>query len=482
MILLSKKIKELATVPPAECSSRYSIGSGHVVFKSRSIGFLACNPRQPDVKTLASCHHFDQGLTMLVNRFLLPIAVSGFIFTTSAFAQDIETASPESVGMSSTGLERVTARLQQHIDDGDIPGVVAAVLRDGKLVYLEALGKLDLEKNLPMREDAIFRIYSMTREITSFAVLQQYEQGKFEFDDPIQKYLPQFADQRVLLDSESTDVNATRPRVGDITVAHLLTHTSGLGSRSSKLYTENKVREREITLDKMVSNAATIPLFQDPGTEFRYGIHATILGKLVEVWSGQDFESYLQEHVFKPLNMNSTMFWAEGENANRLAQLYRPSNGKFEPYQIETTPFTQRPALIEGGVGLLSSTMDFANFSQMILNRGTFNGQQLLQPATADLIFENAVPAAAMPIGTRGYWAGSGWTLGGFNLVMDPSSYSFPVSQGTIWWDGSTATRFFIDPQQQMVTVIMGQVSPSSGGGFRENFTSLVDAAITQRR
>ncbi|MFT4862926.1 MAG: CubicO group peptidase (beta-lactamase class C family) [Pseudohongiellaceae bacterium] len=419
---------------------------------------------------------------MLVTRLFLPVIATGLIASMSAGAQDIQSASPESVGMSSAGLQKVTAALQQHIDDGDIPGVVAAVLRDGKLVYFEALGKLDLEKNLAMREDAIFRIYSMTREITSVAVLQLYEQGKFNLDDPIQKFLPQFASQAVLLDPDSTDINATRPRVGDITIAQLLTHTSGLGSRSSKLYTENKVRERSITLDQMVANAAAIPLFQDPGTEFRYGIHATILGKLVEIWSGQDFETYLNENVFAPLAMNSTLFWAEGENANRLAQLYRPTDGKLVPYEIESVPFTQRPTLIEGGVGLLSSAMDFANFSQMILNRGTFNGNQLLKPETADLIYQNAVPTAAMPIGNRGYWVGSGWTLGGFNLVMDPSAYSFPVSEGTIWWDGSTATRFFIDPSQQMITVIMGQVSPSSGGGFRENFTTLVDAAITQRR
>ncbi len=419
---------------------------------------------------------------MHLTRLFLPVIVTGLVASMSAAAQEIQSASPESVGMSSAGLQKVTAALQQHIDDGDIPGVVAAVVRDGKLVYFQALGKLDLEKDLPMREDAIFRVYSMTREITSIAVLQLYEQGKFNLDDPIQKFLPQFANQTVLLDPDSTDINATRPRVGDITVAQLLTHTSGLGSRSSKLYTENKVRERSITLDQMVANAAAIPLFQDPGTEFRYGIHATILGKLVEIWSGQDFETYLNEKVFEPLAMNSTLFWAEGENADRLAQLYRPTDGKLVPYEIESVPFTQRPTLIEGGVGLLSSTMDFVNFSQMILNRGTFNGKQLLKPETADLIYQNAVPAAAMPIGSRGYWAGSGWTLGGFNLVMDPSAYSFPVSEGTIWWDGSTATRFFIDPSQQMITVIMGQVSPSNGGGFRENFTALVDAAITQRR
>ena len=397
-------------------------------------------------------------------------------------AQLVSFASPQSVGLSAEGLQTVTDRLQQHVDDGDIAGVVAAVVRDGKIVYFESLGMMDIEQAIPMQNDALFRIYSMTREVTSLAVLQLYEQGKFEFDDPITKYLPQFEAQKVLLDSESTDVTASRMREGDITVAHLLTHTSGLGSRSSRLYREQRVRDKNISLDEMVDNAARVPLFHDPGTAFRYGIHATILGKLVEVWAGQPFEDYLRENVFLPLEMNSTMFWAEGDDVDRLAELYRPTDGRLLPYRIEAVPWTMRPRLIEGGVGLLSTVMDFVNFSQMILDRGEFNGRQLLQPETAELLYQNGVPAAAMPIGDSGYWAGSGWTLGGFNLVMDPSTYSWPVSEGTIWWDGSAGTRYFIDPRQNMITVIMAQVSPSRGGGFRENFTRLVDAAIVERR
>lgn len=396
-------------------------------------------------------------------------------------AQSIDFSAPESVGLSSAGLEKVTQHLQQHIDDGEISGVVAAVIRDGKIVYSKALGQRDIEKSLPMTDNTLFRIYSMTREITSVAVLQLYEQGHFKLDDPIKMYLPEFEDQRVLLNSDSTDLSQTKSRTGDITVAHLLTHTSGLGSRSSALYVENQVRDKNISLDQMTSNAARIPLFQDPGTEFRYGIHATILGKLIEVWSGEDFLSYLEKNVFEPLEMNNTMFWAQGDDADRLAQLYRPTDGRLVPYQIETIPFTEKPSLIEGGVGLLSTVMDFANFSQMVMNKGEFNGTQVLKPETAALIFENGVPEAAMPIGTRGYWAGSGWTLGGFNLVLDPDTYSFPVSEGTIWWDGSTATRFFIDPKQKLITIIMGQVSPSSGGGFREDFTTDVDSAIIDR-
>lgn len=400
----------------------------------------------------------------------------------SAIAQSMSTATPESVGVASSGLQTATARLQQHIDDGDIAGVVAAVARDGKLIYFEALGQMDLEQGKPMPGDALFRIYSMSRQITSAAVLQLHDQGKFNFDDPIKQYLPQFADQRVLADSNSTDVMQTQARIGDITVAQLLTHTSGLGSRSSRLYVENNVRDRNITLDEMVANAASVPLFHEPGAAFLYGIHATILGKLVEVWSGQPFDEYLQQHLFTPLAMNNTMFWATGANTERLAVVYRPTNGQLLPHEMETVPFTERPKLIEGGVGMLSSVMDFMHFSQMVLDRGEFNGTRVLSAATAELMYRNAVPAPAMPIGQNGYWLGSGWTLGGFNLVMNPEAYNFPVSEGTIWWDGSAGTRFFIDPGQNMVMVIMAQVSPASGGGFREEFKTMVDAAIVDRR
>ncbi|MDG2249411.1 MAG: serine hydrolase [Gammaproteobacteria bacterium] len=403
------------------------------------------------------------------------------MFSNTAFAQ-LEFSTPTSVGMSIDGLNRATLRLQQHIDEGDIAGVVAAVARDGKVIYFESLGLMDIEQAKPMQDDTLFRIYSMARQVTSVAALLLYEQGKFQLDDPVSMYLPKFESQRVLFDSESTDLSQTRERTADITVRHLLTHTSGLGSRSSRLYRENSVRDRNITLDQMVDNAARIPLFHDPGTEFRYGIHATIIGKLIEVWAERPFEEFLQEELLQRLNMQGTKFWASGSDRDRLATVYRPTNGELLPYQIEAIPFTMRPRLIEGGVGLLSSVMDFVNFSQMLLDGGLFQGERLFQESTVNLMFENAVPERAMPIGSNGYWAGSGWTWGGFNLVLDPNAYSFPISEGTIWWDGSAGTRYFIDPIQNTVIVIMAQVSPSSGGGFRENFSQLIDAAITDRR
>ena len=403
-------------------------------------------------------------------------------FSSSSINAQIEKFSPVEVGMSLTSLNKATQRLQEHIDERDIAGVVAAVSRDGKVVYFESLGLMDIASDKPMQKDTLFRTYSMTRQVTTIAALILYDQGKFEMNDPIQLYLPEFKDQTVLLSSDSLDISEVKPRVGDITIQHLITHTSGLGGRGSRLYRENKVRDKSISLDQMVSNAAGIPLFHNPGTEFRYGIHATILGKLIEVWSEKPLEEFLNEELFSKLGMDSTMFWALEADRDRLATVYRPVDGKLTPHEIETVPFTERPGLIEGGVGLLSSVEDYLNFSQMILDHGVFEGQRILKKATAEMIYKNAVPETAMPIGDSGYWRGSGWTWGGFNLVLDSDAYDFPVTEGTIWWDGSAGTRYFIDPTQNTIIVIMAQVSPSSGGGFRENFSRLVDASIVERR
>jgi len=412
----------------------------------------------------------------------LSILLLVIAFSSSSINAQIEKFSPVEVGMSLTSLNKATQRLQEHINEGDIAGVVAAVSRDGKVVYFESLGLLDIASDKPMQKDTLFRTYSMTRQVTTIAALILYDQGKFEMNDPIQLYLPEFKDQTVLLSSDSLDISEVKPRVGDITIQHLITHTSGLGGRGSRLYRENKVRDKSISLDQMVSNAAGIPLFHNPGTEFRYGIHATILGKLIEVWSGKPLEEFLNEELFSKLGMDSTMFWASEADRDRLATVYRPVDGKLTPHEIETVPFTERPGLIEGGVGLLSSVEDYLNFSQMILDHGVFEGQRILKKATAEMIYKNAVPETAMPIGDSGYWRGSGWTWGGFNLVLDSDAYDFPVTEGTIWWDGSAGTRYFIDPTQNTIIVIMAQVSPSSGGGFRENFSRLVDASIIELR
>jgi len=397
-------------------------------------------------------------------------------------AQSLPTAAPESVGLSSRLLDRVAVNLQAHIDAGHIAGVVGAVVRDGRLVYMEALGQADIEAARPMPEDAIFRLYSMARSITSLAAMILWEEGKFRLDDPVSQFLPQFIGQRVFVDADAPDMARTKPRTGEITVEHLLLHTSGMGSRSSPIYRAEGVRSRSISLRQMVDNAARTPLFEDPGTNWRYGISTTILGRLVEVWSGMPLEDFLEERVYGPLGMTDTGFWVEPERADRLATVYRPSpEGGLRPYEIEDVPFTEPPTLIEGGVGLVASTMDFLRFSQMFLNGGELDGNRVLQPETVAMMTVNRIPDVLLPIGFGSPTLGQGWGLG-FSIVMDANEYAYPVNDGDFWWDGSAGTRFWIDPTENMVTIIMAQVSPSSGGGFREEFKTGVYEAILEER
>ena len=396
----------------------------------------------------------------------------------TARAQELPRATPESVGLSSERLDEATRGLQAHVDAGDVAGVVAGVVRHGRLVYLEALGGLDRERGMPMRDDALFRLYSMTRPITSLAAMILWQEDRFELDDPVSRYLPEFAGQRVFAEAADPDVAATRPRRTEMTVEHLLLHTSGLGSRGSAIYRAEQVRLRSITLPQMVSNAARVPLFEDPGTRWRYGISTTILGRLVEVWSGMPFDEFLRQRVLEPLGMTDTVFRVDPSRADRFGPAYRPGpDGELRPHAIEVVPFTEQPALIEGGVGLVSTVRDYLRFSQMFLNGGELDGVRVLEPDTVATMTVNRVPDALLPLGFGNPQPGRGWTLG-FSAVMDADVFPYPVSTGTFWWDGSSGTRFFIDPVQDMVTVIMAAASPSYGNGFREGFTAAVYAAL----
>ena len=403
-----------------------------------------------------------------------------FLLTTSTFGQELPEVSPESVGLSSAALDQVTKALQVHIDNQNIAGVVATVIRDGQIAYTKALGYRDLNRREPMPIDALFRLYSMTRPITSLAVMMLWEEGKLRLDDALSDFIPAFSTQQVFLDADNPVMEDTRPRTNEITIEHLLTHTSGLGNRNSAVYRSEGVRSRSISLEQMVDNSARVPLFEDPGTRFRYGISTTVLGRVIEIVSGQSLDQFFTERVFGPLDMKDTVFWASGERANRLASLYRPAaNGTLQPHAIERLPFTQPPTLLEGGVGLLSTVRDYSRFAQMVLNQGTLGGYQLLKPETIAMMTSNRIPDALFPL--FGRENGYGWGLG-FCIAMDPTLFRYPIGEGVFWWDGSAGTRFFIDPRQKLITVIMAQVSPANGESFREQFATLIDAAVLDRR
>jgi len=390
-----------------------------------------------------------------------------------------DSVSPQDAGLSPEKLQAVTAALQAQIDGGDIPGAVAAVVKDGKLVYLQALGYKHIESQQPMTADALFRTYSMTRPITALGILILQDKGLLSVDDPVHKYLPQFADQPVLQDASDADLEEVRTRNGDITIAQLLLHTSGIGDRNSGLYRANNVHSYDQTLTQVVDNVAALPLFEDPGTVYRYGMHSEVLGRIIEVVSGQDILSFYTQEIFEPLGMTDTVFYVDESRRDRLATVYRPdAEGNLRPHEMEHIPVTEVRALNSSGVGLVSSTADFLRFSQLFLDNGMANGQRVLSEEGVRQAALNAIPDALMPIGRNGYWAGSGWSLGGFAVALDPGAYNHTVNEGEYWWDGSAGTRFWIDPSENMVTIIMAQVSPAGGNGFRERFKTLVYEAL----
>jgi CubicO group peptidase (beta-lactamase class C family) len=391
-------------------------------------------------------------------------------------------ARPETVGMSSAKLAKVTQALQAHVDAGDIAGAVAAVMRGGKLVYSIAVGRRDMETAAPMTFDSLFRVYSMSRPMASVGILMLQDEGRVNVNDPVQKYLPKFTGQRVLLDATVQDPAQTRPRKSDITLADLMTHTSGFGNRESKMYLDRHMRSWDQSLAQVVDNMAAAPLFEEPGTAYRYGESADVLGRVIEVVTGMKLEDFYQQRIFGPLGMRDTVYYVDPARAGRLATVYRPeAGGKLQPFEIEPIPVTEHRALISA-VGLVASTADYLRFSQFFLNNGRVNGKQLLSPASVQLAEKNAIPDALLPIGKTGYNAGTGWSLGGFAVAMNPAAYDHTVSPGEFWWDGSAGTRFWVDPRENMVTVIMAQIQPTDGHHFREQFKTLVYDAIEKHQ
>jgi len=376
---------------------------------------------------------------------------------------------PAALGLDPAKLEEATALLRQLAADRKIAGAVAAVARKGQLAYLEAAGVQDLETKAPMTPRTLFRIYSMTKPITAAAVMMLHDEGRFRLDDPVARYLPEFGDVRV------GSGPSARPPVRAITVEDLLLHTSGLSHRTSDLYRELGVRSRADTLPQFITKIARAPLMEDPSTRFRYSEATTVLGRLVEIWSGVPFERFLETRVLGPLKMSDTRFWVPADAKARLATVYGPiEGGGLRPVEVETEPFTERPALIEGAVGLVSTVPDFLRFSQMLLNRGELDGVRLLKAETAARMVGNGLPAPVLQ--ARG--GRMGWGLGNVNVVLDPGGVNYPARVGEYGWDGTAGTIFWVDPSRELVTILMTQSAPANPEGVRQRFKTLVESAV----
>jgi CubicO group peptidase (beta-lactamase class C family) len=402
------------------------------------------------------------GTRTLASAVLLTLAMATLIAS-----PPLPRATPESVGLDATRLNAATGLLTQYVSDRKIAGAVAAVARHGKIAYLEPVGVQDLQTRAPMTERSLFRIYSMTKSVTAVAVMMLHERGRFALSDPVSKFLPEFGDILVAGESEG----ATRKPAREITIQDLLLHTSGLSHRTSPLYRNAKVRSRSITLPQFVTNIVRTPLMEDPGTRYRYSEATTVLGRLVEVWSTTPFDQFIRDRVLKPLEMNDTSFWVTSDAVARLATVYTPDpRGGITPIEIEEVPFTVRPTLIEGAVGLVSTVPDYLRFCQMLLNKGELDGVRLLSANTVEQMTSNGLPPAILA--TRG--GTMGWGLANVNVQMDPSS---PL-RGEYGWDGTAGTIFWVDPGREMITILMTQSSPADPDGLRRRFKALVQEAV----
>ena len=380
-------------------------------------------------------------------------------------------ATPGSVGLLDAPLADATAVLTQHVEAGTLAGAVAMLARHGRLAYSVSAGYQDLATRTPMTERSIFRIYSMTKPITAVAVMMLFEQGTFQLDDPVSKYLPEFSSV-VVRAADGT----TRAPSRAVTIRDLLLHTSGLNHRTSEVYREARVRSRSFTLPEFVHNIVRVPLMEDPGTRFRYSESTTVLGRLVEIWSGQAFDAFLDARIFKPLRMVDTGFQASPAQRARLATVYGPgATGELHEVEIETVPFTERPALLEGAVGLLSTGPDFIRFAQMLLQRGELDGVRLLKTETVDSMVRNDLSEAVLAARGNGVM---GWGLGNVDIVMKPEATRYPANRGEYGWDGTAGTIFWNDPTGDTVILLLTQNSPPDPDNLRRKFKTAIQAAV----
>jgi CubicO group peptidase (beta-lactamase class C family) len=362
----------------------------------------------------------------------------------------VKKVKPEEAGMNAGRLTRVTKVMEDFINRGEIAGAITAVVRRGGMPYLECRGKMNLETGQAMREDALFRIYSMTKIITSAAILMLMEDGKFMLREPVKKWIPAFADLKVAGTGADGKEELLRLK-RDITIHDLLTHTSGLSYDLVQT-----ARTEGWTLERFVDELCKKPLKRQPGEMWDYSAATDVLGRLVEVVSGKPFDAFLQERIFAPLGMTDTDFHAPPEKVARFAEVYRPNDqGKLEPTgDLGGQQFLTK-GFCSGGGGLVSSTNDYLRFALMLLNKGEFQGKKLLSRKTVELMAEDALPPGNGVLEING----AGFGLG-VSVVKRPADTKHLASTGEFGWGGAACTQVWIDPAENMVTLFMTQLRP----------------------
>jgi CubicO group peptidase (beta-lactamase class C family) len=418
----------------------------------------------------------------------LHVLLLSLLLPTSASAQGgtalTPAARPEDVGLSAQRLERIDAMVEGLVATGEIPGAVVFIARDGNIAYHRAYGVRNTETGEPLRPDDIFRIASQSKAITSLAVMMLWEEGRFLLDDPVSRYIAEFADPTVLTAFNAADTTyETEPATSEITIRQLLTHTSGIdyaviGSEAfnaiyAKAGVPSGIGSDEDRIGDKMSLLATLPLKHQPGERFTYGLNTDVLGYLVEVLSGQPFDEFLRTRIFDPLGMDDTWFYLPNGKHDRLVTLHDGKSGTAVP--IDGEAYDENPAYptfdgtyFSGGAGLSSTVVDYAVFLQLFLNGGEYAGVRLLSPKTVALMLTDQLPDLPNEFGL------------GFGLETEANDYQSPLSIGSFSWGGAFNTHYWADPEERLVALIYTNIYNTEHWNIGERFRVLTYQAIVR--
>lgn len=412
---------------------------------------------------------------MKILKITLPAFIASLFLVTLVWAQPAPMTQAEMVGLSTERLAKINDKMQWYIDEGKLGSIVSVVSRKGKLVHMESYGKTRIDGGKAVTPTTIFRIFSMSKPIVSVALMTLYEDGKFHLDDPVSKYIPSFGNLKVYDNGKMVDLDHP------MTVEHLLTHTSGLSygwspTAVDTMYAMANIWEPGRNLEAFVDRISTLPLNFQPGARWEYGVSTDIVGRLVEVISGQTLDKYLQDRIFTPLGMVDSGFSVPKEKQDRLVSVYAP-NGKGGIFAMET-PLTngiKSPAIFfSGGGGLASTPADYLRFAQMLVNGGELDGKRILGRKTVELMLMNHLPDG-MTVGKTNPGAGFGL---GFMVTLNQAHRTEMGSVGEGTWSGLANTFFWVDPKEEMVSMMFTQFLPHSFYPIHREFKNLVYQAI----
>lgn len=410
-------------------------------------------------------------------------AVPTFLIALFLFCSSATVSASENIkqGVSLERLQAMANRMQTFIDDGRLVGMSTLVARNGEVVHFSQQGLRDRENNLPMTDDTIFRIYSMTKPITAVAALTLWEQGKFQMHDPITKYIPEFADLKVYVSGAGEDM-VLEDMQSPIRIIDLFLHTAGFSygftaSEVDKLYRQSFPKMQSMTTDEAIAEIAALPLHYQPGTRWHYGVNTDVIGFLVERITGKKLGEYMQEVIFSPLGMNDTGFYVRSGNVERFAAVYGAGE-KGETLLLSDEPlgdFLSDPVSHNGGGGLVSTMQDYFVFAQMLLNKGEYNGVRILGKKTVEYMTTNHLPEHLVPFSPTEPGTGYGLAM---SVVVSQSQLKKMGSVGTYSWGGAAATTFRIDPVEKLIMIAMTQFMPSSFHPYQDDFNNTVYQAL----